>query len=205
MEHVVKIVDSVAWPVLILILSVMFKRSLGVLTERVSKFKYKDVEANFGQELQKIEGKAKNLPKHSATSIYHDKEYWEKMTIRGVCTQWEQIKRIADTSPKAAILEAWLDVDIAVFAAARAGDIDTSKFSTPVSQARELMDNGHVPRDIWPIITDLHRLKRQVEKSNDFSTSYDETMTFIDLSLKTGNEFREFAMAVHLNKLNAQT
>ncbi|MCG6238876.1 hypothetical protein [Vibrio diabolicus] len=127
------------------------------------------------------------------------------MTIRGVCTQWEQIKRIADTSPKAAILEAWLDVDIAVFAAARAGDIDTSKFSTPVSQARELMDNGHVPRDIWPIITDLHRLKRQVEKSNDFSTSYDETMTFIDLSLKTGNEFREFAMAVHLNKLNAQT
>nr|VVV06060.1 hypothetical protein AW0309160_03544 [Aliivibrio wodanis]VVV06074.1 hypothetical protein AW0309160_03558 [Aliivibrio wodanis]VVV06088.1 hypothetical protein AW0309160_03572 [Aliivibrio wodanis] len=205
MEHVVKIVDSVAWPVLILILSVMFKRSLGVLTERVSKFKYKDVEANFGQELQKIEGKAKNLPKHPVTSIHHDKEYWDNMTIRGVFTQWDQIKRIADTSPKAAILEAWLDVDIAVFAAARAGNIDTSKFCTAVSQARELMDNGNVPRDIWPIITDLHRLKRQVEKSNDFSTSYDETTTFIDLSLKTGNEFREFAMAIHLNKLNAQT
>lgn len=200
MEYAVKIIDSLAWPSVVLVLSFMFRRSLGLLTERMSKFKYKGVEANFGQELQKLEGEVKKLPTH--THLHHDKKYWEKMTARGLFTQWEQIKRISETSPKAAILEAWLDVEISVSSAASSANIDTNEFSTAISQARKLMENGHLPGGVWAIITDLNKIKRKVENAHDFSISYEETMKFFDLALKTGNEFRNFAMDTHLAEVN---
>lgn len=181
----------------------MFRSSLGLLTERMSKFKYKGVEANFGQEFKNIEGEVKKLPVH--TPLHHDKKYWINMTARGLFTQWEQINRISETSPKAAILEAWLDLDIAVSAAARAAKIDMIEFSSVVSQARELTDNGHVQQGIWSIITDLNKIKQKVEKSRDFSITYEETMKFFDLALKIGNEFRNFSMATHLAEVNNKT
>lgn len=53
-ENVVKIIDALAWPVVVLILAFGFRSELRKILARLSKFKYKDLEAAVGQIAEKM-------------------------------------------------------------------------------------------------------------------------------------------------------
>lgn len=204
MEYLVRIIDSTAWPLVFLVICYMLKEQLGLLVGRMSTFKYKDIEAKFEKDLAKAEAASKNISKEPLPS--QDQEFWKGMTLRGVMTQWEQTKRLAQISPRAAILEAWLDVEVAIFSAARAAGIKADLFHS-MKFVQKLVEIGAISHEVGESIKYLNQLRNSATHTTDFTLASSEAERYIDIALGAGNEFRRFAASKNnkSSKKDAQT
>jgi hypothetical protein len=200
MEYLVKIIDSTAWPLAFLVICYMLKGQLGLLAGRMSTFKYKDIEAKFEKDLAKAEAASKNIGKEPLPS--QDQELWTGMTLRGVMTQWEQTKRLAQISPRAAILEAWLDVEVAISSAAKAAGINTG-LSSSMKSVQQLIEIGAINNDIGESIKYLKQLRNAATHTADFTLEPTEAERYIDIALGAGNEFRRFSVSKHNKALKS--
>ena len=54
LEFVASAIDSLAWPVTVILCILILKEPLGKLLSRVSKFKYGEIEAEFQERLEKL-------------------------------------------------------------------------------------------------------------------------------------------------------
>ena len=59
MEHLIKLIEALAWPVAVLILAFGFRNELRKMFNRISKLKYKELEATFDKELSQVENRTK--------------------------------------------------------------------------------------------------------------------------------------------------
>ncbi|MGF1689688.1 hypothetical protein [Photobacterium kagoshimensis] len=101
LEFVASIIDSLAWPITVLLCVLILKEPMGKLLGRVSKFKYGEIEAEFQERLEKL------------VSF----EQSEKIKIgTDTAEATVALEDLAETSPRAAVLEAWLKVQKATSA-----------------------------------------------------------------------------------------
>jgi len=61
METLIKLIDSIAWPLTSIILGFMFRHEFRQILKRFNKLKYKDFEASFEKEIAKIENRTVKL------------------------------------------------------------------------------------------------------------------------------------------------
>ena len=188
METFVKLIETIAWPTTVIWLGYLFRSELRQLLGRLESLKYKDAEAKFNQQLREAEKVAPPASRKLAVS-------WEKASARGVVTQYEQFRRIAEVSPRAAILEAWLDVEAAVYAAAERAKLEVRGQTNVHSLARNLMSLGKVPEDVMPFFEQLRRLRNNAAHLPDFVLDEGEANKYLELSLGLANTFREYAVS----------
>jgi hypothetical protein len=98
-------------------------------------------------------------------------------------TQYEQFRRIAELSPRAAILEAWIDVEVAIYAAAKKAGLEVKGPANAYSLARNLVSLGKVPHDIMPFFEKLRRLRNNAAHLPDFVLDEIEANKYLDLAL----------------------
>ncbi|WP_444944357.1 hypothetical protein ACJJIK_04565 [Microbulbifer sp. ZKSA006] len=189
MDHLVKIIDSVVWPIAAIWLGYIFRSEVRTLLGRMSQFKYKDVEAKFEKQLVQAEVEATSLKEKPQKT-------WEQATTRGVLTQYEQFKRIAQASPRAAILEAWLDVEVAVFAAAEKAGLEVKAQSHTHQLANHLISLELIPKETLSVFNSLRKLRNQATHLPDFTLSEEEADRYLELALKVANTFRHYAIEV---------
>lgn len=189
MEYLVKIIDSAVWPIAAIWLGYIFRGEVRALLGRISQFKYKDVEAKFEKQLVQAEVEATNL-KEKPTKT------WEQATTRGVLTQYEQFRRIAQSSPRAAILEAWLDVEVAVFAAAEKADLEVKAQSNTHQLANHLVSLELIPKETLLVFNSLRKLRNQAIHLPDFTLNEDEAERYLELALTVANTFRHYVIDV---------
>lgn len=96
MELVVTLLVGIAWPAAIIWVAMLFRHELRSVLRRVSQLKYKDLEASFDEGLNKAEAKAAVVGP-APLALPHKPELTSRL---------EQLRRIAEVSPRASILEA---------------------------------------------------------------------------------------------------
>ncbi|MEZ9884821.1 hypothetical protein AB4374_13210 [Vibrio splendidus] len=96
LEFVASIIDSLAWPATVLLCIFILKEPMGNLLGRVSKFKYGEIEAEFQERLEKLV----SFEQNEEVKVGDD-------TVDGSVA----LEDLAETSPRAAVLEAWLKVE----------------------------------------------------------------------------------------------
>jgi hypothetical protein len=188
MEQLVKFIEAIAWPFAIIWLAYMFRREVRQLLGRMSTFKYKDMEANFEKELLKAETEAKKI-----TTI--EGKTWEDATARAVTTQFEQFQRIAEISPRAAILESWLDVEVAIMAAAEKAGLEVKAPVNITQLAKHLFAMGAINNEVVPVFQSIRNLRNQAAHMAEFTLSYEEAIKYLNLALGVANTFRRYATA----------
>lgn len=186
-EAISKLLASVAWPISAVLIAYFFRAELRQLLERLESFKYKDAEAKFIKQLDEAEQAAEPVRQKIP-------DEWEKATARAMFTQYEQLRRIAEVSPRAAILEAWIDVEVAIYAAAEKAGLEVKGQSNPYSLARNLVSLGKIPKDILPFFEKLRRLRNNAAHLPDFVLEESEANKYLDLALGLANTFREYAV-----------
>lgn len=97
-EFLIELSDKLAWPVAVIVLVLLLRKQIVRLLENLRSMKYKDLSLEFGQQLEKAKEEAKkaNVPDVSEGLAKDKIEYYEELS------------RI---SPRAAVLEAWLQVE----------------------------------------------------------------------------------------------
>lgn len=99
------IVGSLAWPGAVVAIVLILRRSLNKLLPGLNRLKYKDLELEFGKQLAqaKVEIEAapevKQLPEGRRIDVARDVKYFSAL---------------AEISPRAAVLEAWLPFEVAL-------------------------------------------------------------------------------------------
>ena len=173
MELLVTLLVGIAWPAAIVWVAMLFKDEIRSVLRRVSQLKYKDLEASFDEGLTRAEAKAAVIAP-AALSLPSKPELTSRL---------EQLRRIADVSPRASILEAWVLVEEA---AAKSGFIQGAAIPrvSPHLFIHELIRLGKLPAGSSDLLDRLRSLRNQAAHLPDFSISQDEADRYLELAAK---------------------
>lgn len=173
MELVVNLLVGIAWPAAIVWVAMLFRHDIRFLLKRISQLKYKDVEASFDEGLAKAEANAAVIENPPLT-ITRQPEFSDRL---------EQLRRIADVSPRASILEAWVLVEEA---AAKSGFVQgaSSPRVNPFLFVEELVRLGKLPIGSTSLVEQLRRLRNQAAHLPDFSITQDEADRYLQIAAK---------------------
>lgn len=173
MEQFVKLITGIAWPVSIVWVAYLFKGELRSLIHRMSQLKYKDVEANFEIGLSEAEAKVSSIGV-SVVALSPRPEITSKL---------ESLRRIADVSPRAAIMEAWVLVEDA---AGRSGFVQGALIPrvNPHLFVEELVHLGKLPKGSDALLDQMRKLRNQAANLPDFSINQDEADRYLQLAAR---------------------
>jgi hypothetical protein len=173
MELVVKLLVGIAWPAAIIWVAMLFRREIRSVLSRVSQLKYKDLEANFDEGLGNAEAKAAVVGP-AAPALPRKSEIMSRL---------EQLRRIADVSPRASILEAWVLVEEAAGKSGFVQGASTPRVN-PFLFVEELIRLGKLPSGSSALIEQLRKLRNQAAHLPDFSITQDEADRYLELAAK---------------------
>ena len=175
MEPIVTIISSLAWPTCVVWLAYLFKAEIRSVAVRISQLKYKDLEANFSQELSAVENSLGNLEKSASSQL--------PSPAPELLSQLDQLERIAEVSPRAAIIEAWRLIEDA---AGRSGFVQgaTAPRINPGLFVNWLVREGKLPVDSESTFDGLRNLRNQAAHAPEFSVSPIEAQRYLRLAAR---------------------
>jgi hypothetical protein len=157
MNLLVQLVTAIAWPIVVLWIAYLFKGELRDLIGRVSRFRYKELEFELGlaraeKSIAVIEHSIQSLPTANAVSS----------------TRLQQLRELADVSPRAAILEAWIMIEEA---AARSGFVTGAQVprTNVMSFVDWLIRTGKLPAESELLVQQLRTLRNQAAHYFEFT------------------------------------
>lgn len=172
MDHLVELVKATAWPVAAIWLGYIFRFELRQLLGRVSTVKYGDVEASFGQNLDKAEKNAQGIVSPHVEETEED------------LGQKELLFRIAEVSPRAAVVEAWTLIEMAAMKNGIWSGA-TIKRTNPKMILSHLEASGKFSPDSLKLIQQLKQIRNQASHLPDFAITQSEAERYLDLAIKS--------------------
>ena len=183
MENFVKLIEALAWPVAVLILAFGFRTELRKVFNRISKLKYKELEATFDKELSQVENR---------TKLYVQPE--EKLLAETPAEKsgYAQLLRLADVSPRAAVTEAWRKLESAVDQLAAGMGMDTKSPMSGVKAIRSLIQKEQVDPSLLEDYNRLRKLRNQAAHAEEFDISQTEAERYAALAIEIAGFLKRF-------------
>ena len=119
-QILVQLVSALAWPFTVIVIALIFRREVRRAANRLSSLSYGEFKFEFEKDLSAVEEEVKKLT--SRGSVTRDKEVEED---KNALDSYDRLKRVAEISPRAAITEAWRDIEISTKKVADAYGIST--------------------------------------------------------------------------------
>ncbi|WP_299178864.1 hypothetical protein [uncultured Neptuniibacter sp.] len=166
LEFLASAIDSLAWPILVGSLIYILRKPVGKLLDRVSRFKYKDLEAEFRETLEDIRPA--------------DEEIIEPEPVDTTNPETVSLSELAEVSPRAAIMEAWIKIEKATENYLVSSGLE-KKYS--YQGLRRLPSNIRSP--IEHILTqyqELRLLRNKAAHASDFDLDSSSAREFIRIS-----------------------
>ncbi len=183
MNSTVQLVDALAWPLAAVAIAVVLRAEVRALLGRLSTLKYKDLQADFERKLDKAEKKAETIPPPQMVGdkIYSSRLDWETDAIA-------RLTRIAEVSPRAAVTEAWAQLESAIRSAAETlGLAATSRQPSP-RLIGELLKRQTVSEQAAQIYPELRALRNEIAHVPEFSVDYPQADRYIRLAVSLAGE-----------------
>ncbi|MEZ8286671.1 DUF4145 domain-containing protein [Vibrio sp. 10N.261.51.A1] len=183
MEHIVEIIKALAWPVAFVWLGYLFRNEVRSLMGRLTALKHGDTEISFNRGLEQVEQKA--------SEIVQPKEPVHESTPEEL-SQKEQLYRLAEISPRAAIVEAWTLIETA----AVKSDLTTGtafKRTNPKLILDHLANTGHFSPNSIEVINSLRQLRNRASHMPDFAITQEEAERYLDLAIKSAHTIENIA------------
>ncbi len=172
MEALITILDITIWPITVLVISLIFKTETKKLITRLTSLKFKGVEANFTNELKQIEKDAQKIKSNK-----------ESVSVTSIKEIENRLDRLVDISPKAAILEAWSEIEgLGYKVGLTRGTVMPRVF--PKAIVEYLESTGEFSPLEIKLIEDLRRLRNSVSHIPDVEISTIDAERFMNISKK---------------------
>jgi hypothetical protein len=173
MSMIVDLVAALAWPATVLVLGLLFRSELRGVIGRLTHVKYKDWEAQFDRELREAERRAKEIPE----------VHREPRLQLPESTEHERVLRLAQISPRAAVVEAWREVELATSRAARVAGLSVEGRIAGTRHFQKLVQQEVVAGSFVPLYEQLRRLRNEAAHAPEFEIDQAEAERYVDLAL----------------------
>lgn len=173
-KQIVKLLDTIAWPVTVLIIFYMFREQLAILLPGLRRLKAGPVEAEFEKEIKQIsDEQIRHLPNTDSSPQ--------------AVTRKNQLAETAQINSQNAIIDAWQGIEFALKKAILqrfGGNSPPPNITSPISMIRELLQEGCLDTSEVSLLHELRGLKNQVTHLPDFKPSHESVMTFFELAVR---------------------
>jgi hypothetical protein len=174
LSFIAELVNALAWPAALVALVVMLRKPLSDLIPLLQRLKYKDLELEFGRAIEEVKEEVQaQLPSAPAT----------RALPAGASAV---LVKLADMSPRAAIIEAWRQIEEELIAAAqRKGlDLPSRPAILPVYVLRLMHEKGFVDSDKVAIINELRSLRNSAAHAPDFALSKESALEYAEVAAR---------------------
>jgi hypothetical protein len=170
LTFIAKLVEFLAWPGAVVLIVLVLKKEIQRLLNLLRKVKAGPVEAEFEAGVEKLEQRVVETP---GEPLEYDAQRARK----------QELMRVAEASPRAAVLEAWRDVEASVLKLVDAKAIYVPEKNPSVSAAaRVLAKEGLFPADSLSYFYELRELRNKAAHSSDFNPTLETAAGYIELT-----------------------
>lgn len=172
------LVDSLAWPVTVLGMCVLFRREISKLFERITKFRYGDSEIDFEKRVERVSKEAgTNLPALGKSEEAARSRLYE----------------LAKASPRGAIIDSWLGVESELKKYAMRNGISSELSSFELLRSIEFhsLELGKLGGGIIHMLYKLLSLRDEAAHLTDSSIDTNTAIEFVDLAWRVQNRLEE--------------
>lgn len=186
MQFLASVIDAIAWPVAVVWLGYLFRSEIRTLLSRFRQLRYGELEANFDKGLEAIEEEANRLLKQPEENGERDNEpvypspYDEK---------YAELLRIADTSSRAALVEAWVEVEASLMRAAERFNLDRGQGSASQKLVIGLINTGHYAKPVLPLFDGLRELRNKAVHVQQFEPHRRQIRRYIQIAIELALTF----------------
>jgi hypothetical protein len=161
------IARSIAWPCAIALIAWWFRSEIRALVPRLTRFRHNDTEFEFTQGVQRLLADAGR--DHSLEPTTETPETTTDDTLA-------RLQEIAAISPRAAIVEAWIDVERSSADAVRRLNIPIDQNLRTPMQFISMLSTRHIDPSRMRQIEELRRLRNEAAHFPEFTVD-DATVT----------------------------
>ncbi|EDY82467.1 hypothetical protein VDG1235_2089 [Verrucomicrobiia bacterium DG1235] len=174
------LIDSLAWPIAVVAILVFFHREISRLIPRITKFKHKDTEIDFTRQVEELSQK-----EEIKTQRTEKKEDQLK-------AEFDHLVRLADVSPRSAVIESWRQLESSAAEALIALDPDFSAYGpkNPLEVSRILRKKEVLSESEFRDFNKLRKLRNQAAHADEFDLSGTPVEAYIDISLTMANHLK---------------
>ena len=167
LQFISSIVGSIAWPVAIAIVALIFKKPLQDLLPRITDFELWGSKATFAKELKQAEEAADRIEPQPGprieSSITPDDPYLE----------------LAERFPEAAVIESYKTVE--QYLSGISTSATSERRSTPREIVQSLAREGRISRDVYNLFRRIMETRNAAVHSGDKTISSGEAIAYRDL------------------------
>ena len=168
-----EIVRSIAWPFAIAVIAWWFRSEIRGLVPRLTRFRHNDTEIEFAQDVQRLRAEAEREhllePQNETTEAPAD----ETLT---------RLQEIAAISPRAAIVEAWIDVERASADAVRRLNIPIDQNLRTPMRFISMLSAQHIDPRRMRQIDELRRLRNDAAHVPEFTVDESTVADYIQMA-----------------------
>ncbi len=179
-EFISSLVNSLAWPISLVIILIIFRKYIIKIIPSIEKLKYKDFEVEFSKTMKELMDKSKeDIEKQSI------KENKLKISAEN------KLFGLVDISPRSAILESWLLVETAASKALQRKDPEMIKKTymiAPLRLGEYLNRNQLINANQLEIFNKLREIRNKAVHVSEAQFNVNEVTEYIKLSLLLTNQ-----------------
>lgn len=175
MENFINLVGLVVWPITILIVFFVLRKPISSLIGFTRNVKYKEFEVSFDEKVKEISAEAEDS---GVTTTLSSEEK-------------EDIYRLVEVSPSAAVVEAWKEIEIA--AREKVNEL-AGGAEMPVNAKRRpllyIEHSGALTPSTASTIRDLQQLRNQAAHTKELHLSEDSVIEYVRLSKQVAQQIK---------------
>src|SRR5262249_50169356 len=172
LKAITELTKAIAWPAVVFAIGLLFRTEIRHALGRLSHLKYRDIEASFKEELRSVEAESRlietSLPTGPKTKMVPGPEAVEAR---------DRLLSLAAISPRAAITEAWLEVEASVQSLAEDQGIKGQRF---ISAINALHAKGVIPFAVLNITTQLRDLRNRAAHAPEIALTQSEAERYLE-------------------------
>jgi len=168
-QFIADIVKSLSWPIVIVLIFILFRGQVDNLIVNTSKFTCGSFQLSFSKEVSKIRNEIHQL----APTLKYDPD------------KSDRLRRTATSAPSLAIIEAWKEVKVAAtqFILKREPNLKLNP-STPYKELGSLLLKHKAVNDKQiKIFDDLRLLRNKVKYAPQYEVTSDQALEYVNLAL----------------------
>jgi len=167
MENLIKLLDVIAWPSIVIIIIFMLRQPIKSLLPFVENIKYKDFEVKFRNDLHQVKQDAKDAGLELQTDI----------------DEKTKIYKLIEDSPSSAILVAWKDLENTAKKKVAELAKSESKFKNVLQRPIAYLEyTGALIPSTARAVRELQSLRNQAAHSAELKLTREDALEFISLS-----------------------
>jgi len=171
LTFVAELVKALAWPPTLLTIFVVLRGPIPRLIPLLERLRYRELEVDFGRRLEEAAAAAMEFETRPGTQS-------------PVSPQREELVRLIAVSPRAAILEAWIQLEQAAMAAARRRRlmISSAQLRSPHELVQTLEETGVITANQAAVFHQLRGLRNSAAHAAAFSPSPAAALEYVHLA-----------------------